>query len=245
MLKRLIITGMLITSISFIFSCSDENNPVTPKTQKEAKELGIREITPPEKMKQSADPHAQMCIGYIGLANGFKNYTAMSQPPKKTVTAKTIDITENWTQTWIIDQLTVTMKYFENNVSFGWKIFLTGKDNQFTYSNWLSMEAEQKQDNSYGYLIIYKPVTTQVEFKWEWSQTQSVNNFMMETYDDNGNLISKIEVTTNNDNSGSLVFYDNSNGPFAKRTKITWTADGSGHWIDYNTSGNIINQGDF
>ena len=245
MLNKITLMVVLIISMFFVLSCSEDENPVTPEAKKEAKELNIKEITIPEALKQSSDPHAQMCAGYIALANGLKGYASMYRPPEETSMAKLTYVDDNWTRTWTMDQLTVTMNYFENDATFGWEILLTGTDNQFTYSNWLSMKAEQKIDNSFGTLVIYKPVTDQVEFQWQWSETQTQNTFTMETYDDNGNLRNKIEVVSNTDNSGEVTFYGSANGTFAKQTRITWTSTGTGHWEEYDVSGNITDQGDF
>ncbi len=236
----------IVFSLLFLISCSKDDNPVTPKENKEAKELGLNEIKVPEALKQSGNPHAQRCIGFISLANSFKGFSDFYKPPEGTNLKKIIDIKEDWTRTWTSGGLSITMNYFENNESFGWKVFLTGTDNQYTYSNWLSMEANQKIDNSYGTLIIYVPVTDKPEFKWTWSQTQTGSNtFTMEVFDENGLPQTKIDVVSNADESGELTFYNYVNGSYVKESKTTWTASGTGHWEEYNEQGDLTSQGDF
>ncbi len=240
--------GMIIVifSMLYIISCSKDDNPVTPNENKKAKELGLKEITVPEALVQSNDSHAQMCVGFINMANGFKGFSSLYQPPVGINLAKIVDIKDDWTRTWTDEQLSITMNYYENDVSFGWQVFLTGTDNQYTYSNWLLMEAEQKVDDSYGTLIIYKPVTEQVEFKWTWSQSQSgKNTFTMEIFGDDGLPETKIDAVSNSDESGELIFYKYVDGSYVKESRTTWTATGTGHWEEYDASGNIINQGDF
>ena len=246
MFNKLIRMVIIIFSVLFIISCSNDDNPVTPNENKEAKELGLKEIKIPEKLVQSNDPHAQMCVGAINMVNGFKGFSAMAKPPAETNLHKIVETNEDWTRTWTDGQLSVTMKYYENDVSFGWQLFFTGSDNNFTYSNWLAMKAEQKNDNSYGTLIIYKPVTDQVEFQWTWSQSQNGNStFTMEIFGEDGLPQTKIEVVSNSDESGEVTFYNYVNGSYTKQSKTTWTSTGTGHWAQYNEDGSIASEGDF
>ncbi len=245
MLKKIIMllfTAMITLSV---ISCSDDNS-VTPKEEQKVKELGLKEVTVPEPLKQSTDPHAQMCVGMINLVNGFKAYSAYYQPPDNVNLPKQFNSNDSWTKSWTYEQLTMTMDYFENETSFGWKIYLTGTDGEYNYSNWLSMEAEQKLDNSFGTLVIYLPVTDNVGFKWTCTTAQNgTGTFTIDIYEDDGTPSGKIEVTTNPDESGELNFYNYSNGTYVKESRITWTSAGTGHWEEYDEEGNISAQGDF
>ena len=244
MFNKLISLIFLMVSLMFIISCSDDSNPTKPEEQK-AKELSLKEITVPEAMKNSQDPHAQMASAYIGLVNGFRNYSTFYQPPAGSSNlGKIFKSNDEWTRTWTVDALTVTMNYFESEENFGWNIYLTGTDNEFTYNNWLYMEAEQTVGENSGTMKIYKPVTDQVEAEWNWFyDTNGKYNFTFFSW--NENYSQKIEVVSNPDNSGQLTFYEYVNGQFVPTNKISWTSAGTGHWVEYDAQGNIIDEGDF
>ena len=147
MFKRILITFI---SLSLLFiSCSDDDNNPTGPEGNQAKELSAKEIQVPTAMQQSNDPHAHAAVMWISLANSFKSYSAFYTPQENF--NKLFKSNDEWTKTWMVDALQITMDYFDDAISFGWEIFLTGTDGEFTYNNWLYMEAEQNIDNSYGH----------------------------------------------------------------------------------------------
>ncbi len=242
MLKKIFFIITLF-GLFFLSSCSNDDNPVTQEGNKKQKQLGVSKVDVPAKLTQSSDGHAQMCVSYINMVNGFSDYTNLYTPPESSELAK---LSDNWSQTWTVDKLTIRMEYFENSEDFGWQVFLTGTDGEFVYSDWLSMEAEQKNDNSSGSLTIYRPVTDEIEFQWRWGQTSNeATTFETFVYDENGSPISKISLVSNPDGSGEITFYADIEGAFVKQTKITWNSDGSGQWTEYDSSGNVKSEGVF
>ncbi len=238
-IKKVII-GFLISLIALSFTnCSkDENNPVAPEKKEPAK-LQVKEVQVPQHLSQVQDPHAQLVVGFVQLANGFKNYTPFFTPPSgATHVPKTNGVKDEWT--WTSQGLTVRLVYNEGTESVSWKIYLTGVFEGFTVNNWLAGEAEQNKDGTSGHLMVYDPPTSNVLTEWSWNtQSDGTYIFVVNMYDSD----EKIELTVNPDNSGTIQFYNSVDNTFVLEYKITWTSAGSGQWWEYDTAGNVVSQG--
>ena len=238
MLKKILMVFISVTLSLTFTSCSDDDDNPTGPEGNQAKELSAKEIQVPTAMQQSNDPHARAAVMWVNLANSFKSYS-MFYTPKENF-SKLFKSNDDWPKTWNIDALQVTMDYFEDAVNFGWEIFLSGTDGEFTYANWLYMEAEQNIDNGNGVLKVYKPVTTEVGMQWDWSTaaTSGIYYFNLFIFDNNNE---KLEIISNPDNSGEISYYSEQ----ILQTKISWTAAGTGYFQEYDADGNITDEGPF
>ena len=238
MIKKIFIVFISLFISLVIISCSDDDSNPTGPEGNQAKELSLKEIQPPAAMQQSSNPHAQAAVMWLNLANSFKSYSAFYTPQDNL--NKLFKTNDEWTSTWMVDALQITMDYFEDALSYGWQIFLNGTDGEFTYADWLYMEAEQNIDDSYGQLKVYKPVTTEVAMQWDWSTAASsgiyyFNLFILD------NTSEKLEIVSNPDNSGEISYYSDQ----ILQTKISWTNAGTGYFWEYDESGNVIDEGPF
>lgn len=233
---------ILLITIALVISCSDDENPTSPE-EKNAKELNIKEITMPSPMQQSSNTYAQYANAYVNLANSFRGFSAFYSPPNKTRALAKVN--EEWSSTWAVDALDVTMNYYDNTSVFGWTIRLDGTDGEFNYNNWLFMEAEENTTTNSGYLKKYKPVTDMLEFEWAYSNSLAgVYSFILMMYEE-GDGSEKIDIISNLDNSGELTYFQTFNDQFVPETKIAWTAAGTGEWWEYDLDGNITDTGTF
>jgi len=242
MIKKIFIVFVsLCFSLAFI-SCSDDDNPTGPEGN-QAKELSAKQIQVPPAMQQSTSPHAQQAVLWLSVANSFKSFSSFYTPQGNL--NKLFKSNDEWTRTWMVDALQITMDYFDDVTSFGWEIFLTGTDEEFTYNNWLYMEAVQYSDDSYGELKIYKPVTDEVAMEWNWTNESisGIHYFNLFIWD--SNPAEKLEIISNPDNSGQIIAYNSVNSQFVQHTKITWTAAGTGYFWEYDVDGNVTNEGPF
>jgi len=229
---------------SYVTSCSDDSNPATPE-EKKRQELNIQVIETPTAMQNSQDGHAQTAILWIRLANSFSGYSTFYHPPAGSDRiSKILKSHDDWDYTWIVDALTITMNYFENLEIFGWKIYMTGTDGEYTFNDWLYMEAEQAYNESYGVMKIYEPVSEKVAMEWNWASNGD-GQYLFDLIIWNDNSAEKISIINNNDNSGELIFYNFINGQFIAETKIDWNSAGTGEWWEYDLAGNITEHGIF
>ena len=241
MIKKIFIVFIsLCISLVFISCSDDDDNPTGPEGN-QAKELSAKQIPVLPAMQQSASPHAQQAVLWLSIANSFQAYSAFYTPQDNL--NKLFKTNDEWTKSWMVDALQITMDYFDDETSFGWEIYLTGSDNEFTYNNWLYMEAYQYIDDSYGQLKMYKPVTDEVGMEWNWTNaTTGIYYFNLFIWEDNPQ---KLEIISNPDNSGQITAYNYVNNQFVAHTKITWTAAGTGYFWEYDESGNVTDEGPF
>ncbi len=230
--------SFLIALLAFsLSSCSKDNgsNPVTPEKKEPAK-LQMKEVTLPEHLLQVTDPHAQMAVAFVQMANGFRNYSPFFNPPS----GSTFTPGENGEWTWQEGDLTIKLVYNEGTDMISWKIYLTGSFEGYTVSNWLGAEAEQANDGKSGHLLIYEPGTSNILSEWNWNiDATGTYHFEFTNLAD----FQKLVVTVNIDNSGVLEFYVGNENQNYMQYKITWTANGSGQWWEYDSLGTIVAQG--
>ncbi|VAX23897.1 hypothetical protein MNBD_IGNAVI01-270 [hydrothermal vent metagenome] len=226
----------LIIFITLLFSCSSDDNPTEPVGQKlEPKAPTVKTIELPEHMAQSSDPHAQMAEVWIGMANSFTAFSGLFVPPEG---AKSLPkgnaLNDEGKYIWTVGPLSITLIYSSDDEYTRWKVIYNGIDNGSAYVNWVFMEAEQTADGNSGTLLMYKENSTELAAKWTW------NNAADGSYDctfiDQTDAGWKLDVHENADNSGEMNFYEDVNGEFILRYKITWNADGSGAWWDYENN---------
>ncbi len=238
--KRNLLVMFIPLLFIFLLSCSndEDNNLVTPETKEPAK-LALKEVQVPEHLTQVQDPHAQMAVAVIQMANGFRNYATFFTPPSgATHVPKANGIKDEWT--WQEGDLTIRLVYNEGEDQISWQVYLTGTFEGYTVTNWLGAEAQQSKDGSTGHLIIYDPSTTNIAAEWDWNvESDGTYSFVFVGYESS----QKIDITVNPDNSGTIQIYNSLQNQFVLQYKISWTASGSGQWWQYDPAGNIVAQG--
>ena len=189
-------------------------------------------------MAQSEDTYAQMAAGYVEMANGFSTYGYLFAPPPRALCSVNRD--GEWTYTWSVGNLIITLVITETSTNYYWKIYYDGTEGTTTYDNFLFIEAEQTLDGSSGSLFIYiDPAQTGYALMWSWNiDADGAYHFTYELFED-----VKIEVVVNADGSGYLEFYDYGTAGYWRIFRIEWTAEGTGEWWQYDEAGNIILQG--
>ena len=234
-MKKLALIPLMIF-VTLLFSCSSDDNPTEPTSQKiKPKAPTAKTIELPEHMVQSGDPHAAMAASWIAMANSFTGYSQFFVPPEG---AKSLPkVSDEGKYTWNVGALAITLIYSTDDEYSKWKVIFNGTDDEgTTYVNWVYMEAEQTADGSSGTMLMYEENSTDVAYKWEWTSSDDGSyNFTFLDYSDSG---WKLDIHVNADNSGEMNYYDNVDGEFVLKYKITWNADGSGAWWDYENNEN-------
>lgn len=234
-MKKLILIPLIIFAVS-LFSCSSDNNPTEPKDQTlKTKAPTLKSIELPEHMAQSGDAHAQMAAGWIAMANSFSVYSGLFVPPEGAKSLPGVIGEDKYT--WTVGTLAITLVYSTDEEYSRWKIIYNGTDpNGTAFINWVFMEAEQTADGNSGSLFIYQDNSTDLAGKWTWNNSADGSyDFTFLDYSDSGE---KLDIHTNSDKSGEMNLYENVDGQFVLRYKITWNSDGSGAWWDYESNEN-------
>lgn len=240
MLKKIFVYTIIFNSL-FFMSCSDDGSDNPLSTEGEIKPLLIKQIEVPSAMQNSTNVHAITANSYIQFANSFEYYSVFYTPPS-TRLGKILD---EWTKTWTSQGMTIDMNYFENSDNYGWKVYLTGTQDGQVLDNWLFMDAIQNYDDSYGTMKMYDFSNSNVALEWNWmTDSDNVYNFDFYTWDDVNSY--KLEIDSNDDNSGELIQYESEDGnTFIAQLKIEWTSAGTGNWWQYDSSGAVTDSGSF
>ncbi|MCB9210529.1 MAG: hypothetical protein H6610_10415 [Ignavibacteriales bacterium] len=233
--------GLLIIFLIFVISCSDDDSPSSPESQT-AKELSMKVIDIPNAIKQSSNPYAQQVNVFTTLANSFSVYSFYFTPPSGN--QQFLKVNEDWTKSWTVNNITINMNYFENTTDFGWSIYLSGTDGEQTFNNTLFLEAQETIGTQQGTFKIYDPNSNTVASEWTYFTTTSdVYNLSLFSY--NGDNSNKLEIISNNDNSGEFTYYEMASGDFTIDKRVAWNADGTGQWWEYDSTGTLIDSGSF
>ncbi|MCP5063638.1 MAG: hypothetical protein GY936_14420 [Ignavibacteriae bacterium] len=229
---KVLLTFLLL--LAFSIACDETT---TEPDQIEAKALHVKEIQVPDALKQSSDQKATFANAYISsmnsLANGFSAW--LSAPAGSESLAKTND---DRSYTWSAGGISITMNYSENGDNYTWEVFLNGTDGEgLTFNNFKFLEAAQNKNESEGYLKIFEDNSSNLSSTWSW--VTNTNDVYSMTFggDDND----RIEVNSNPDESGELLFYENN----VLVSRTVWTSAGTGEWTEFDSGGNITDSGTF
>ena len=148
-LKRMFLVFM-ITGAVFWYCSDDSGNGTGPSKSDDPPEFNVEFPTLPEKMQQSNDPHAQQVNTYMMIANSLSNtYLGYFTPPDN---AGTGDRQYSWTE----DELTVTLSITESGDMLYWDVRYNGSDGEYTYDNWLAMEAQRNKAGTQSSFMVYE-----------------------------------------------------------------------------------------
>ncbi|PID57945.1 MAG: hypothetical protein CR986_08495 [Ignavibacteriae bacterium] len=244
MIKKIIF--MLILSL-FLVNCSDDDNPVKPDGKKTLPEISLKKIELPQSFAESTNPYQMLAKSCIESANLFNNYSYMWTPPKNS--NKMNKVQDEWIRTWKDDKtgLEVKLIVYDNDTEFGWTVYLSGNLDGITLTNQKVLEAKEIKATKSGSVKFFDFEAQKLSFSWEYSTDSNgvyTVNYLM--YDEDENLVSRFEIISNPDGSGSVNTYEKSeSGTEVLINNVTWNADGTGTWAHYDSSGNLISSGSF
>ncbi len=237
--KTAAVVGILVGLVAV--SCSKKSNPAGPEEKQNLPTVTIQQIAVPEHMAQSSNPNAQMAANYIGMANGFASFAYAFTPPNGLAKPASVLDDPTWRRTWTHNGLTVTLSVFETVKQYIWETRLDGKDENFTYANWLFMKIEEAKNGKSGTMTLYKPVTSNVQAEWTW-ETDTQDAYTLIYLLSDGESGSKLTVTQNADHSGSLQLEEISGGSFVPSYQCQWDSKGTGSWKQYS-NGEVVSSG--
>ena len=237
-LKRLFIFALVFV-VAFSFVACSKDKKTNNSNEFDGPEWNNDPVEVPLAMEQSNDPHAQMAVSYVAMANSFGSYGGLFAPPRGAIC--TVNRDEEWTYTWGDGELSITLVITETSTHYHWEIYFDGFDGNMTYDNFLYIAAEQTLDGSSGSMTLYDPEMTEFLLFWQWSSDDNgVYHFMYEFYQEG-----KIVVEINPDGSGFLEYYEYDNSAYWRSFRIEWTALGTGEWWGFDVLGNQIGYGLF
>ena len=230
---------LMVLAVALLAGCSKEESttPAAPSnnTNDNPPSFGVQQVTPPSEMTQSQDPYAQQAAAYVAMANAFASYTSYLSPPSN---MEAPELTSSyagppWTYTWSVnngeDNFTVTLTIDETTSSYTWNVVVTGVFDGQTLDHFLFIEGEQAKDGKSGSLTIHDPETQGIAVTVNWNYDES--NAYHLTYEVPGEA--KIVATVNQDDSGSVAYYEWNGSAFEMVFRAVWNADGSGEWWTY------------
>lgn len=240
MSKRLVSFVLAVFFVAGFITCSKDSSPTAPKEQKEAPTLAAQQVTVPPQMAQSTDPHAQLAVGFISMANSFSAFGSNFAPPalQKTMFAASPDDDPTWFQTWTNAGLTISVSIYDKGDMYVWDIRFSGTDGEDTFDNWLFIHAEQSQERNSGTMTIYEPVTTKVSSVFTWGMDAD-NVYTLTMVSIFEGAAEKVVVQQRPDKSGSLEASEGTLDNFVLQFACQWTAEGSGTWTSYDNGTEI------
>jgi len=242
----LLIAIMIVALV--VAGCSkDEDKSVAPapsNNEDQAPTFSAQPVEVPDSLANETDPHAQMAVGYINMANAFVNYTSFVTPPSKAGFEGVGTLGgPPWIYTWSVNtgpdnNYTVTLTIDEDNDYYTWTVELDGVFDGYSITDFTLIEASQAKDGTSGELTVYDPESLGIALSVSWVLQNGTYTF---TY-----LVPeevKIVVTLNPDESGSVEAYEWNGSAFVKVFEAQWTATGAGEWWTWNIDGTETGHG--
>jgi len=213
--------------------CSKNESSTAPE-ETQPPEPALTSITVPESLAESENPMARLVVTYVNMVNALTGYSSYFSPPPNSqqLESPVLSSSSTWTYTWTTDSLTITLTVVETDEAYTWDVVLTGTDGIHSYEDWLFIHAEQAKDGTNGIVVMYKPITTDVAMRWEWTVDEDGTcNFVFTFYGDETQ--GRIEVVAHPDGSGELSFYAYAEGSYDLTFHAEWASEGSGEWWTY------------
>jgi len=238
------ITILSVMLAVFLGACSkdddDDDNP-TPQ-QQEAPQIETQMVELPDAMIQSDNPGATQATSYVNIANAFVGWSGMMIPPNKSGSLKST-MNDPWIYTWDyndgVDIYSVTLTVLETETQVEWTMVINGTMGGEVFTNFMYMEASELLDGSAGTFVMY-----------DWENQGAIGMIASWSTDSNGvyyvtfevpNEI-KIEMVSNPNGSGSVMFYEFYDTEYLLEFMAEWTADGTGQWWEYYM-GELVDEG--
>jgi len=238
---------LVLITLSFLVGCSSDNgdsSPTDPNTGSgnngNAPEINVEHVVLPQKVQTAAnngDPGAAKAMAYIQIANMLPTYTQMLNPPSTAnKVSSTSAVAGDWT--WTQDEATFKLSTTETSNTYNWTLTIDGTFGGKTYSNQVVIRASEVKDGSNGDLEFYDPDSGSpvISFNWE-NQADGTYYVNLTTTQSSNNV--NVEMYFNPDNSGSVNVFVSG----GETWKVHWASDGSGTWIEYDSSGNVHDSG--
>jgi len=243
-MKRIayLLIATLVVTFALMGCSKDESTTTAPppsnNEEEQAPAFSAQPLDVPDSLANETDPHAQMAVGYINMANAFVNYMNFVTPPSKTSFEGVGTLSgPPWIYTWPVNigpdnNYMVTLTIDEDNDYYTWTVELDGVFDGYSVTNFTLIEASQAKDGTSGELTVYDPESLGIALSVSWvlqNGTYTVTYLMPEEV--------RIVVTLNPDESGSVEAYEWNGSAFVKVFEAQWTATGAGEWWTWNIDG--------
>jgi len=144
-----------------------------------------------------------------------------------------------WTRLFVSGDFVVTLTTEEKTDSYIWQMTYNGTNDftNITYNHTLIMEVYSSKDNKKGNGSIYDNGNIVRTFKWETDTNNNLSGYFI----DNTSATSyqRCKVIDNADGSGEVQILPNDVISY----KAQWSANGSGQWWNYDSSGTATASG--
>lgn len=231
--KDLSLKALVLLLVSGLLFTACKNDPVEPEPDPTPFQLSLASQSAAfmvaDNLSNTSDPNALLTTAYVSALQGaFLGYSNFLLVPAAAVG----DGSGSWT--WG-DGLgnTITYLWTESSSENCVRVSLSGPQ----VDNGLYYEACEKKDGSGGWMKIYDPSISNAlvsEFIWTYTGTDA-GTFELKDYENNSRQI----VTFAADGSGTLKLYEDNILTYSS----IWNADGSGSFKEYDSQGNLTNEG--
>lgn len=239
MLSLFMIGMLLIVGCSKDDKDKEGSTPTGPTVADDAPTFKTHKVELPENMKNSSDEHAQMVVGYTGLANLFSaSLNGYFVPPSLNKASGD----GPWQHVWQKDDLSVTVLIKKLTDRYTWEVSYTGQDDEHVYQNFIAFRAEQALDERSGVFYMYDPETALVLGQYSWFLDDN-DALHFEVSADNFIKGVKFVGMVNTNRSGMLELFNTLGETDILQKKYQWDSAGSGEWWEYDAAGTLLNSG--
>jgi hypothetical protein len=249
----------LLAAMAIMVSCSKDDDPAPVESAKLSFAADEEVIDLPAAMLESTDPYASQIAEMVSDLNELTSWTAFAETPEGATKSTTEIVPENG-------------RVARTNGSVVVYIWDDGQGGQFAYQvkdlsdsflfellwkvdgKWYRFfSASEKKDKSSGNMVLYNffgdpadpdNLPTEQIARWDWSRSGDILNFTFTDFE-----YYKFEMSANiKAKTGTMTSYwgstVNTTVVWEKESELTWNADGSGTWKEYD-NGQVVAQGDF
>lgn len=242
---------LLVLTIGFT-ACSDDDKEVSPKEEEPEVSFSFlnkeKIVEVPAALANANDPYASVAVAYLNSANTMANYFSYFNFPEGAKYSKERITPGNgrvksgnyWVYTWSDPQLgSAAYQIGDHGSHYTFEVLVKEPG----MSDWLLiLSGEEKKDQSSGFMKIYNTYSdnpSQVIANYTWSRLGDVFKFVY-FFQQDTNYSTSIEISLNEKTGvGSLEFFEDTNLSLA----MAWDALGNGTWVEYNSGGEIIDEG--
>ncbi len=241
---NLLFSAAIVILFMLLGGCSKDDDTTNVSPQKDPPVYAGKTVTPPDALIQSSDPGAQEAAMYISMANSFANMAGgyMTPPGKSSGFKSTNGDGPPWVYSWDVNDesgtYTITLTINEDSEGSDWNMKITGVVDGNTFTNFTYISGWQSSDGKAGNFTIYDWDTQDIAFTMSWTtDDNNVYTLTVEFPED-----SKIVITSNPDNSGTIEFYEWTGNDFGLSFKAVWDTAGHGEYWEYE-NGEVTEHG--
>lgn len=234
---RRILTLLAVLALAFAVGCSDDDDPTGPGGGGDDSPTfaGPETYNVPNSMTTSANPNAQLAVGYTTQINLASTYAAFLSSP-----VKAANDGPPWVDTFTYGGFTVELTVDEDGDDWTYEARLSGTVGEESYDNDLIYRARQSKTGGNGYLDFMDPTTGYILSRWDWNTTST----SLIAYD--GMSPAGAYILTPDGSGGADLEVWNDGLPSGDGwlgLAMSWDAAGNGSWISYDDQGGETDSG--